>query len=157
MALSSERLSPHQPRPAWQPLWPFCAMRSHTRLVRGHYFYLSPEVREQKKCAQVTKICYFLTLRGLCGVAQLWALSEDCSGDELPKCPDSFHGPLCRTLCLFRHRCAGVDLLCHGWHISLFVPGRNGKAFSCALNLMLNRFWEENDWHTVHCLINIPW
>ncbi|KAM4718452.1 zinc transporter ZIP12-like isoform 2-T2 [Anableps anableps] len=65
--------------------------------------------------------------RGLCGVTQLWALSQDCCADELPKRPDSFHGPLHWTFCLFRHRCTAVDLLCHSRDISLFVPGRNAS------------------------------
>lgn len=133
MAWLLGRPSPLQLRLAWRPPWPFCAMRSRTRWVRGHgaYFrkicFFSAEAR--KHSARLTAYLFsFLSQRGLCCVAQLWTLSEDCCANELSQCSDGLHGPLHWTVCFRGVRSAAVDLCCYCWDFPLFITSRNGKG-----------------------------
>lgn len=83
-------------------------------------------------------LCFFLSQRGLCSVAQLWTLSEDCCANELSQRPDSLHGALHRTVCLLRDRSTEVDLCCHCWNFPLLVTGRNGNAAPSNLDFSYN-------------------
>lgn len=98
------------------------------------------EMGERSRCLLWERFCFWLSLtddlsffcflswRGLCSVAQLWTLSEDCCTNELSQCSDSLHGPLHRTAGFLRDGSAAVDLRCYSWDFPLFVTGRNGKG-----------------------------
>lgn len=107
-------------------------MRSHTRWVRVTVLTLGTRAvfwRRRGNTGLTYIICLFsLSQRGLCSVAQLWTLSEDCCANELSQCADSLHGALHWTVCFLRDRSTEVDLCCHCWHFPLLVTGRNGNA-----------------------------
>lgn len=134
MAWLLGRPSPLQLRQAWRPLWPSCATRSRTRWVRGHgayfrkiCFFFKAEARKHSAWLTAYLFC-FLSQRGLCCVAQLWTLSEDCCANELSQCSDGLHGPLHWTVCFCGVRSAAVDLCCYCWDFPLFITSRNGKG-----------------------------
>lgn len=90
-------------------------------------FFLLAEARKHSAWLTTYLFC-FLSQRGLCSVAQLWTLSEDCCANELSQCSYGLHGPLHRTVCFLRVGSAAVDLHCYCWDFPLFITGRNGKG-----------------------------
>lgn len=92
----------------------------------------------------------FLSQRGLCGVAQFWTLSEDRCANELSERFDGLHGPLHRTVCVFRDGGAAMDLHCYCWHFPIFVTGRNGKAALLKNEACNNIFLQANPTQVIH-------
>lgn len=88
-------------------------------------FFLA-EARKHSAWLMTYLFC-FLSQRGLCCVAQLRTLSEDCCANELSERSDGLHGTLYRTVCFLRDGSAAVDLCCYCRDFPLFVISWNGK------------------------------